>query len=976
MAMPKPRARNVVHLLIVGLFLAGWQGLYSQGVRYETVTVDGFPLEIVSGKVHVRMVSKRTVEEVNAILPEGFRVDHHFLPPERTEHFLSQSVTRPPSEPARSRALHVQRSALRDAEDRLTRTFTIAFEGRPSVSAAIAYLLKTLPGEVEIAEPWTIDRIQGQSNDSLRPLQDYLQTIGFDQAWEVFKGADTIIIGISDDWIDQRHEDLSGNIAANAGEIPGNGKDDDANGYVDDYRGHCFAWPERANNTTFSGSFNHGTRVAGLAAASTNNGKGIASAGMSSRFFPMAVAGLQGGGIMYGYQSLIYAAERGFDVVNTSWGTVKPASAIDQSVIDFCLAKNVLVVASGGNHGEGLGGTAFNRRNYPSAYDGVLGVGETTPDDFVVGSSGLGGNADLMAPGNLALTTEMEVSGGNEFRSEYTSSGTTGTSFASPIVAGAAAVVRARWPQLTARQVAAHLRATAVDISSLNPSFMDVVAPRLNLFKAVTEEPLSRPSMRISAVRQSVAGNGSTSRFRVGDTLLLQFEVTNDLGPATAELEPRIVSANGWALRGLRERDALGQIATGASVSSKPFPFVIDAIGSSACVVRVEILGDTYQDHAFHYINLPSAITRFENEAIMYSMSDDGMVGYTSIDATRQGAGFARKPATQLLSPSGLFVVDDGARSVTGYKNDPPLASDFVATKPFGMQPQPNTCRMIDSASSAPLDVEVTQTCLLPRPNLPATIWNVTITPRSATLPSVAAGYVLDWDVSPGGRNDIVTPDQLAIPSGMQDLNVAAQRVTLWEGVSAGAVSHICVAVVSNDPDDRAQSAGLPLASIIDDNDGFTHRDRVALLSAGISRTPTLDRSDVFVLAGMRRTKPLEIGQSWTFSVIITVGADSASAQALMREVIPTVSVTGERESASALLQVDPNPVTDIATVRGASGPCRCSVIDMLGRVRMSWQHAGVGEIAFDASQLEKGAYTLRIDDEITGPVQFLRFLR
>ncbi|MBU3698637.1 MAG: hypothetical protein FGM33_01315 [Candidatus Kapabacteria bacterium] len=974
--MPKPRARNIVHLAVTAMLLLAWQGLSCQELQRETVSFGGQPLEIVSGRIHVRMTSKRSVSDVNRILPKGYWVDHQFLPPERTEHFSSRSVARPPSEPARPSALMAHRPELRDAEDRLTRTFTIAFDGRRSVSAAIAQLLKVLPGEVEIAEPWTIDQPHAAPNDSLRSQQDYLRTIGYEQAWEVFKGADTIVIGISDDWIDQRHEDLSGNIAANTSEIPGNGIDDDANGYVDDHRGYCFSCDAstKGNTSRTPAGFGHGTRVAGLAAASTNNGKGISSAGMSSRFFPMAVAS-QDGGIMYGYQSLIYAAERGLDVVNTSWGSVKPASAIDQSVIDYCVAKNVLVVASGGNHGRGSGGTEFNRRNYPAAYAGVLGVGETTPDDFVVGSSGLGGNTDLVAPGNLALTTIVESVGLNEVVSDYTSSGTTGTSFASPIVAGAAAVVRARWPQLTAQQVAAHLRATADDISSLNPTFAESIAPRLNLFRAVTQEPLSRPSMRISSVRQSVAGRGASTRFGVGDTLLLVFEVTNDLAPGTAEVEPRIVSANGWSLRSLQERDVLGQIGTGASVSSRPFPFIVETIGSEACLVRVEILGESSQDFGFHYIELPAAITRFENEALVYSMADDGMVGYTSIDASRQGAGFARKPSNQLMSPGGLFVVDDGPRSVTGYKNDPPLASDFAVVKPFGMMPQPNMCRMIDSAALQPLDIEVTQTCVFPWADKPATVWNVGIMPRSASLSSVAAGYLLDWDISSGGRNDQSALDELAIPSGMRGLNVAAQRVTLPDGVTFGPASYVCVAVMSNDPDDRAQSASLPLASIIDDSDGFTHRDRVNLLSGGIS-SAAIDRADVFVLAGMRRTKPLDVGQKWTFSVIITVGDGAASAQALMREALTTVSVAGERETATAILQVDPNPVTDIATVRGSAGPCRCSVIDMLGQVRMSWQHDGVGDIAFDASLLEKGAYTLRINDEITGPVQFLRFLR
>jgi hypothetical protein len=960
--MPKLLALNVVHVVVASFLFVVPRIANSQESAPETVMFNGAELQVVPGRLLIRMTTLRSADELGHLLPDGFRVEHQYLRPERTRFFSFQSIVAQETDTTMTPARVAQRRDLFDAEERLTRTFTIAFEGPRSVLSAAGILRKTLSQDIEIIEPWTLDQVHAGVNDPLMPQQDYLRTIGFDKTWEIFKGSDSITIGISDDGIFQGHEDLSGNIAVNNREVPNNEIDDDGNGYIDDHRGFNFSATKMRGETRGRTSFDHGTRVAGLAAASTDNSTGIAAPGMRSRFFPMAVAGRQGG-IQFGYQSLVYAAERGFAVVNASWGAVKPASAIDQSVIDFCLAKDVVVIASAGNHG-GDQSSAFVLRNYPASYPGVLGVGETTPDDFVISSSALGGNADVMAPGNMAITTY----GGESGLSEYTSSGTSGTSFAAPLVTGAAAIVRARWPQLTARQVAAHIRRTADNITSVNNGVVEVISPRLNMFRAVTVEPLSQPAMRIASVRKSLSSGLSAVRFRVGDTIFLEFDIANDLEAAWTELEPRIIAPNGWNLRALRERDQLPTIPTAGSARSKPFPFVVDAIGTAACLMRVEFLGESFQDFDFYYLELPAPIARFENDSLVYSMSDDGMVGYTSIEANRQGSGFAGKPFYQLMSPGGLFVVDGSERSATGFKNNPPFNSDFVADKPFDLAPQPGSCRMSDAAASAPMGVEVTQTCSFPFQSKAITVWNVSVTPRTAPLPTVAAGYLLDWDVTSGGRDNTIESSDQALPQNMRMPNAAAQLI--YKESDRGA---ICVAVQSDDADDRAQSIGVLLNAIIDDADGFTHRDRVQLLSAGKNFSPAV--GDICGVVGMRRTKPLEVGQTWSFKVMIASASNWGPASDLMREFLSPVSVSQENVVQTEALVI-PNPVTDIATVRASGTEGRCTVFDVFGRERISWFHSGEGQVTFDASTLEKGAYTLRIEDARSRQFRHLRFVR
>lgn len=962
--MPKLRPRNVVHLVVCVLSLVAAQRLSAQQLPSENLSYHGRLLPVLSNRLIVRMQSSRRLEDVNAELPQGFRADAQLLASEQTQFFSASPLLITPDDRLGDGLKMAIRSAahLRSAEDRLTRTFTVTFDGYPSVAAAMAALRKLCRDAVEIIEPWYINRTSAEPNDPGASEQTFLRTIRLPEAWEVFRGSDTITIGISDDGVMQTHEDLSSNIATNTGEIPNNGVDDDANGYVDDHRGYNFTWQLESDvpgSTTSNSSFGHGTRVAGLAAAATNNGVGIVGVGLQTRFFPLKTALKDGGGIVFGYQSLIYAAQRGFDVVNCSWGLVKPESAIDQSVIDYCLARGTLVVASAGNHGDDSMGSAFRDRNFPASYDGVLGVGESTPDDFVVSSSGLARNSRVMAPGNGAYTTE---SGGS-----YTANGVNGTSFAAPIVAGVAAVVRARWPQLTPRQVAAHIYRTADDITSKNNAIEAFLSPRVNMFRAVTTEPLSHSSMRLASVRQRVSSGSPFNRFRVGDTLLLEFGITNDLAPGSTEVEPRIVDANGWKLRILRERDVLGTIATGNTAWTQSFPCVVETIGTRPCLIRVDMAGENAIERDWYYLEPPAGLAQFANDSLLYSMADDGMVGYSSTQPERQGDGFGMKPSFQLLSPSGFFMIEGAEKSVTAFKNDPPYTSDFVAVKPFDVLPDAMRCRMQDNEATGAVGVTVEQTCTFPRQDQAATIWRVEVSPRTAALADPAAGYLMDWDIGTRGRSNRIATDPEALPPALRAPNRVAQTIT-----RTGYPVAVCVAAISEDPTDVAQSAGFYYATFIDDADGFSHADRVRFLTSGTGITES-DEGDIAAVIGMRRGKPLAVGQTWSFRIVITVGQDGESARTLMRQVLATVGVD-EAPSASHV-SVVPNPVYSTATLYGMQSARRYSIIDQLGRIRHQDFHDGSFESTFDASALEQGAYTvvIELDDHTIHTTRFIR---
>ncbi|MDQ1265536.1 MAG: type sorting protein, partial [Bacteroidota bacterium] len=327
------------------------------------------------------------------------------------------------------------------AEEPLLRTYIITYSG-DEPPEKFCTRLKELSSEVDIAEPYYIDSPLYSPNDPLASQQTDLTLIRAFEAWDIFKGDPSIIVGISDIGAFQEHEDLAGSIAVNSGEIQNNGIDDDGNGYIDDYNGYNLG--NEVDHTGWGNTFHsyeHGTNVAGICGAAFDNSKGIAGAAGKCRIFPIKI-GITGSNdqLPFSYNSIKYAADRGFKVLNCSWGKLKPYSEIDQSIIDYAVSRDVAIVAAGGNEKNSIGTV------YPAGYRGILGVGEVDQQDVVTGNSSFGEQVRIMAPGYANYATTNDNS--------YTNSGSriTGTSFASPVVAGVVALVRARHPEMTALQ--------------------------------------------------------------------------------------------------------------------------------------------------------------------------------------------------------------------------------------------------------------------------------------------------------------------------------------------------------------------------------------------------------------------------------------------------------------------------------------------------------------------------------------------
>jgi len=376
--------------------------------------------------------------------------------------------------------------------------------------------------EVEFAEPNFISRLCLIPNDPLMSLQWSLSQIEAASAWDLWRGSPAAIVAVVDSGVDLSHPDLVGKIWRNPGEVA-NGIDDDGNGFVDD----VFGWDFVHNNPDPSpgadgvdndgdgftdGGATHGTVVAGIAAAATNNAVGVAGLGWRVRVMAVQTHNDEGQAAYFNLtQGIAYAVDMGATVVNLS--TAGPFSSSMQTAVDYAYSHGVVVVAAAGNSAADLDVSPVSPVCNDGASNEVIGVAATDLGDRLADYSNYGSlNVDLSAPGNNILSTAL-VDHAHGFDAAYVSG--TGTSMATPLVSGLVALMKSANPALTNDQVMSILKAAADPIDALNPGFVGQMgAGRINARKTV-QSLLSgdriAPEPPSGLVATDVGGGGAVS---------------------------------------------------------------------------------------------------------------------------------------------------------------------------------------------------------------------------------------------------------------------------------------------------------------------------------------------------------------------------------------------------------------------------------------------------------------------------------
>lgn len=330
---------------------------------------------------------------------------------------------------------------------------------------------EVIPNDRDFGQLWGLKNVGQKDSGGTDGIAG--ADIGATKAWGITTGNKAITVAVIDTGVDYTHPDLKDNIFLNAGESgegrETNGIDDDGNGFVDDFHGWNFAGV--STNDPMDDN-EHGTHVSGTIGAKGNDGLGVAGVNWTTSILPVKfLTGGGSGSLADAVKAIQYATKMNAHVMNNSWG----GGGFTQSMYDAIVEakdKNLLFIAAAGNDSQ----NADNVPHFPAGYqvENVIAVAATTNRDALASFSTYGKRTvHIAAPGHKTYST---VPGGG-----YDSF--SGTSMATPHVAGAAALVWGADPTRTAAQVKERLLLSRDYIGTLSRKVAS--SGRLNVYNAL-----------------------------------------------------------------------------------------------------------------------------------------------------------------------------------------------------------------------------------------------------------------------------------------------------------------------------------------------------------------------------------------------------------------------------------------------------------------------------------------------------------
>ncbi len=299
-------------------------------------------------------------------------------------------------------------------------------------------------------------------NDTQYSQQWALPKVRAEAAWAINPGNKEVTVAVIDTGVDWTHTEFFGQIRENSLEIPGNGMDDDNNGFVDDVHGWDFKDNDNnPNDETSSKNPGHGTHCAGIIGAAANNGVGISGIAQQVGILPVRFLGSDGSGdLMTAAKAIDYASGMKVDVISASWGAAVPRDQVKPilDAIERAGAQGIVFVAAAANDGK----NNDIREVYPAngGFANMISVAASDPQDGKPSWSNYGlATVDLAAPG-LDILSTIPKNGYQKL---------SGTSMATPLVAGSVALViaeaQARNKNMTPQEIKAILQGTGAKVA-------------------------------------------------------------------------------------------------------------------------------------------------------------------------------------------------------------------------------------------------------------------------------------------------------------------------------------------------------------------------------------------------------------------------------------------------------------------------------------------------------------------------------
>jgi serine protease len=741
------------------------------------------------------------------------------------------------------------------ALEKMETIFRAQFEGDESPFSVAARVARD--ANIEWAEPRFLYHIDETPNDPMFTQQNFMSVIQVESAWSYVKAQQgSIVVAIVDGGTDINHPDLSANLWTNDDEIPGNGRDDDRNGFVDDIHGWNFA-TNRGDPTglpTTPINADHGTHTAGLVGAVTNNNLGVAGVSWNATIMALNTSTIaQDRYLMDVYEGILYAIQNGAEIISCSFSE-PVVTEFGRTTIQSAIDSGIAVLASAGNGGK-------IEENFPAAYPHVLCVGATTPWDEKSSYSSYGLSVDVMAPGDNIVSLLNNGRYGTQ----------TGTSMSCPIVAGIVALVLTYNPTWTGVQAAEQVRVSADNIDDYNPAYRGLLGKgRVNAMRALT---LKSPSIRILDV--SYEDENHDQIIKPGETVTVRTSLVNYLEPA-ADVHLNL-SVDDSYINLLQNEATLPALQTlEQATPSMPFRFQSKSTTPAGHPVqfKVQITSGSYTETEFFQLTILPLYGTVDVNKVDVTVTSVGRIGFADPKNSAQGTGFKYDDGPNLLFEGAIICgtnqdhLSNSARSLV-LANDILYDTDFSVTedgslqvfKPGLLSDQESIGIFQDDQAEQPMNIRVKQHtyAFQNAPYEDIVIFRYLVENKNVDpLSNFYFGYFFDWDMdSENYSTNKVDYDEnrklgYAFDTGMGPDVFAGVKILTEGSLSFRAIynDHLDI----NNP-----SWGL--------YDGFTDAEKWEAISGGITYSSAGPADISFVLA----SGPYEIKAKKTVEIALAL---------------------------------------------------------------------------------------------------------
>ncbi len=855
---------------------------------------------------------------------------------------------------------------LKDITD-LERIVVIKYSShiKPAIAAQ---KLMSIP-YVEYAEPVPVYYFSFVPDDPRIDNQFYLEKINCFDAWDLLEEADTVIVGIVDTGIDYTHEDLQENIFVNHGEtgidkdgnnINENGIDSDGNCFIDDWRGWDFTSSESndGDNDPMPGHL-HGTHVGGTIGAVVNNGIGVAGVCRYVKLLPVKVGSDNplSVSVSNGYDGILYAATMGAKVINCSWGSYSQSNA-EQEVIDAAITLGSVVVAAAGNEGR-------DSEQYPSSFAGVMSVAAVESNDKRAFFSNYHTSVDVSAPGYEIYAPVP----GNWY--DYLN----GTSMASPIAAGVAALVAQKYPHYTPLQIIEHVKAACDNIYEVNEGFEGLLGKgRVNAYNAVTiENPKS-----IIMVDHLVNDENDDHAFDAGETVKIDLNFLNVLSPVN-DVSIKAKERTSSGIEFIVDQVDIGNMETLQEIDiQNGISFIVpDNISPDFfCTLELTITADDhYETKEFISIILYPSFRTMDGNNITVTFNNRGNIAFNDYPTNLQGDGFLYKDSPNLLFEGALMIATSPERVANVARGSGQSAQNrsffsdeiFKIQKPGPVAAQEGSVRFRDLVS-LDRDVGVSVKEHIYQFDTPKNrdyiicVYDIkNVSPFN--YDSLYAGLYFDWDIGPSGRDNQSLFNHELRYGYTKNVSNPELPVTAVQLLSFQKLSYYAI-------DNDATSAENPGVW-----DGFTYKEKWYMLSGGIKR-PESNVTDASQVIGGGPIK-LYSGDSVRVSFAIFAADNEEELEGISKQIYKTAEIfdlangtINDIPTKDIITELYPNPVTQNELSFSMQIPdetdIRIEIYDISGR-RVDEVFTGSAfvpgfyDFSVNVENISQGSYILKI---------------